>query len=138
MTDSDAAGAAAADSAAFLKAWRARDFEDELKKDYASYFVYEHDGVISGYAGIWCIYETAELIRIAVAPPARRAGIAGMLMEHILKCARERGCERMTLEVRKSNFAARSLYKKYGFTEISVRKGYYEGEDAVIMEKDLV
>ena len=40
----------------------------------------------------------------------------------------------MMLEVRKSNIPAQKLYKKFGFNEISIRKGYYNGEDAVIME----
>ena len=55
-------------------------------------------------------------------------------MKKIFECSAECGCERMMLEVRASNIGARKLYKKYGFNEISVRKGYYNGEDAIIME----
>lgn len=137
MTSADIDAVTVIDRAAFGKPWHKQDFTDELDKDYAYYFTARHCGAIAGYAGIWCVYETAELIRIAVEPKIQRNGIACRLMEHILKLAAEQGCEKMMLEVRKSNGAARALYKKYGFCEISVRKGYYDGEDAVIMEKDL-
>ena len=56
-------------------------------------------------------------------------------MDEIGECAKSQGCERMMLEVRKSNEKARKLYEKDGFSEISVRKGYYDGEDAIIMER---
>ena len=50
------------------------------------------------------------------------------------------GITRLLLEVRAGNAAAQSLYLKYGFTEVGIRKHYYplpEGghEDAVLMEK---
>jgi ribosomal-protein-alanine N-acetyltransferase len=41
----------------------------------------------------------------------------------------------VTLEVRTSNIAAQSLYRKYGFGEAGIRRAYYTDnlEDAVIM-----
>ena len=134
MTYNDIASVADVDRAAFSDAWKDDSFADELKKDYSHYFVAETDGEILGYAGIWCIYETAELIRIATSPNHQKKGVAKELMQAILECAKNCGCERMMLEVRKSNIPAQKLYKKFGFNEISIRKGYYNGEDAVIME----
>ena len=134
MTYNDIASVADVDRAAFPDAWKDDSFADELKKDYSHYFVAETDGEIMGYAGIWCIYETAELIRIATSPNHQKKGVAKELMQAILECAKNCGCERMMLEVRKSNIPAQKLYKKFGFNEISIRKGYYNGEDAVIME----
>lgn len=134
MTYNDIASVADVDRAAFSDAWKDDSFADELKKDYSHYFVAETDGEIMSYAGIWCIYETAELIRIATSPNHQKKGVAKELMQAILECAKNCGCERMMLEVRKSNIPAQKLYKKFGFNEISIRKGYYNGEDAVIME----
>lgn len=134
MTYNDIASVADVDKKAFPDAWKTESFVDEFKKDYSHYFVAETDGEILGYAGIWCIYETAELIRIATTPSHQKKGIAKELMKAILDCAKTCECERMMLEVRKSNTPAQELYKKFGFGEISVRKGYYSGEDAVIME----
>ncbi len=123
-----------ADARSFTKTWNEGMFTDEIKKDYADYFVAEENGEVAGYGGIWSIYETAELMRIAVIPEFRGRGIAKEIMVAMTECARSRGCERMMLEVRKSNVPAQELYKKFGFCEISIRKGYYDGEDAVIME----
>lgn len=134
MTYNDIASVADVDKKAFPDAWKTESFVDELKKDYSHYFVAETDGEILGYAGIWCIYETAELIRIATTPAFRKKGVAKELMQAILDCAKTCECERMMLEVRRSNTPAQELYKKFGFGETSVRKGYYSGEDAVIME----
>lgn len=135
MTDEDISSVSMLDSKVFSKSWNEQMFCDEIKKDYAHYFVCEMDGEIVGYAGIWCIYETAELMRIGVLPTYRGRGIGKQLMDEIGACAKSQGCERMMLEVRKSNEKARKLYEKDGFSEISVRKGYYDGEDAIIMER---
>ena len=138
MTEKDIPKAAAVDAKAFNKPWGSMSFADEIKKDYAHYFVCEDETEIIGYVGIWCLYETAELIRIAVNPSRQQNGVGSILMTEILNCARDCGCERMLLEVHAENTPAQSLYSKFGFSEISVRKGYYDGADARIMEKKLV
>lgn len=137
MTRQDAAAAAAIDKAAFARAWDAKGFEDELAKDYACYILLEENGKAVGYAGIWCIYETAELIRIAVHPSKQGNGFADALMKDILSHAADSGCGHILLEVRAGNTAAKGLYKKHGFGQIDIRRGYYDGEDAVIMERKL-
>ena len=45
----------------------------------------------------------------------------------------DRGALAMTLEVRLSNRGAQEMYKRFGFTAVGVRKGYYAdtGEDAL-------
>lgn len=135
MTESDIPKVCHLDSKAFSDPWNDASFKDELKKDYAFYFVYEDNGEIIGYAGIWCIFETAELIRIGVLPDYEGRGIGTQLMAEIEDAAKSNACERMMLEVRRGNEVARRLYEKNGFSEISVRKGYYNGEDAIIMER---
>lgn len=138
MTKKDIPSAVAVDAKAFNKPWSDISFADEIGKDYAHYFVCEDETELIGYVGIWCLYETAELIRIAVNPSRQQKGIGSMLMTEILNCAKVCECERMLLEVRSTNVPAQSLYNKFGFSQISVRKGYYDGEDASIMEKKLV
>ena len=48
-------------------------------------------------------------------------------------------CLNMSLEVRVSNDKAISLYRKYGFETVALRKNYYEDnhEDAYLMIKQL-
>ena len=97
MVLEDIPGVLAADEKSFTKAWNEGMFVDEIKKEYADYFVAEEKGEIAGYGGIWSIYETAELMRIAVAPEFRGKGIAKKIMEAMTECAISRGWERMML-----------------------------------------
>ena len=64
-------------------------------------------------------------------------GIAGKLLEKLGSYGRERGLERYILEVRAGNESAIHLYERSGFTQVGIRKGFYEQpvEDAVIMAK---
>ena len=57
-----------------------------------------------------------------------------MLLE-LVREAIERGVNNLTLEVRASNTEAQSLYRRFGFIPVGVRRGYYreDGEDAMIM-----
>lgn len=101
------------------------------------YIALTSDGSVAGYAFLSVILDESTLENIAVHPDHRRKGIAGVLLGHIIGRARERGAEIMYLEVRKSNEAARSLYKSAGFEDIALRTNYYRNptEDAVIMRK---
>jgi ribosomal-protein-alanine N-acetyltransferase len=138
MTAADIPAVLEIDKASFSKPWNEKDFSDELSKDYSYYCLIEDNGAAIGYAGIWCIYETAELIRIAVSPTARRTGAGSALMGDILQRAKNSGCLNMLLEVRSKNSGARALYEKYGFNQIDLRRGYYGDDSAVIMERTII
>jgi ribosomal-protein-alanine N-acetyltransferase len=71
-----------------------------------------------------------EILNLAVAPRFRRQGIAGLLLQHELNCRAI-----FYLEVRESNIAARALYGKFGFREVTRRTGYYlhPPETAIVM-----
>lgn len=135
LTKQDVTALTEIDSQAFTKPWSASSFDDELNKDYSYCIAAEDGGITAGYAIIWCIYETAELIRIAVHPKFQNQGIADKLMDSIISGSISKSCKYMLLEVRKSNIAAINLYRKHEFNQISVRRGYYDGEDALIMER---
>jgi [ribosomal protein S18]-alanine N-acetyltransferase len=77
-----------------------------------------------------------ELENIIVDPAMRRSGLGTQLLAALLTEARAQGCQRMLLEVRESNLAARRLYEKHRFQEAGRRPGYYGNppEDAVIMQ----
>ena len=80
--------------------------------------------------------DEGELLQIAVAGAAQRRGVADSLMSEALNRARGTGVETVYLEVRKSNTAAVSLYKKHGFAFSGTRKNYYADptEDAAVMK----
>lgn len=125
------------DYISFSEGWTESMYEGELDKDVSHYFVVTDGDDIVGFAGIWCIYETAEIARIAVKADMRRRGIGAALMNSLIKHAGNKGCERILLEVNENNDAARKMYEKFGFVKIDIRKNYYKDGSAVIMQLDL-
>lgn len=100
--------------------------EDEAKK-------------ICGYLIYSCLAEEAELLRIAVKEDYRGRGYADRLFRmwfSVLEKQEEEKPKKILLEVRAKNEPANELYKKYGFAEIFIRRGYYRNpdDDARIMQ----
>ena len=96
------------------------------------------DGEIVGYACETVLFENAEVDNIAVAKSCRRRGVGKKLLKKLETEAKERGARVILLEVRVSNAPAMTMYLKEGFKGIYVRPRYYpDGEDAVVMQKEL-
>jgi ribosomal-protein-alanine N-acetyltransferase len=93
---------------------------------------------IVGYAAVWLMADEAHLTSIAVRQTYRRQGIGELLLISIIKVALQMKARMVTLETRVSNIGAQSLYEKYGFAKVGMRRRYYSdnGEDAVIMTTD--
>src|SRR4051812_21464871 len=92
-----------------------------------------------GYALAWLIVDELELLGLGTLPGARRRGIARRLLSELVAAGRAAGARRITLEVARSNGAARALYASVGFREFNVRKVYYRatGDDALELELGL-
>lgn len=90
---------------------------------------------LGGYAGLWLMVDEAHITTIAVRPHLRGRGLGELLMVALADRAIAAGADRMTLEVRASNFEAQAVYRKFGFKEEGVRRRYYSdnNEDALIM-----
>lgn len=95
---------------------------------------------VVGFASIWVMADEAHLTNIAVRKQYQRQGIGEQLLISIIDLAAELKADFITLEVRISNTAAQSLYSKYGFTQVSVRRGYYTNnrEDALLMSTESI
>ncbi|MEA4963361.1 tRNA (adenosine(37)-N6)-threonylcarbamoyltransferase complex dimerization subunit type 1 TsaB [Lutispora sp.] len=140
MTGEDIQAVYDVECLSFAAPWSLDSFTSEIySNNMAKYMVARVGEEIVGYGGMWIILDEGHITNIAVHPEHRGKGIGDALVQAIIKIAVENGVKRMTLEVRPSNWAALNLYKKYGFKEAGVRKGYYEdtGEDAVIMWLEL-
>ncbi|MBO1073256.1 ribosomal protein S18-alanine N-acetyltransferase [Roseomonas marmotae] len=80
----------------------------------------------------------AEVLTLAVAPAARRRGLAAALLLAAIDEARLRDAEVMFLEVSDSNTAARALYERAGFAQVGLRRRYYaDGSDALVLSRCL-
>lgn len=75
----------------------------------------------------------AELLTLAVAPAARRRGLATALVARLCAAAAGAGAGEMLLEVAEPNVAARALYARAGFAEVGRRRRYYGAVDALVL-----
>lgn len=92
------------------------------------------DGGLLGAITVQVVGDTADLLRVVVASGARRQGVAQALIRAAVDRSRAAGAGRMLLEVAEDNAAARALYARAGFAELSRRRGYYRDvRDAVVM-----
>jgi len=93
---------------------------------------------IIGFAGFWIMADEAHITNIAVRKIHLRQGIGELLLIALIDLAAKLNARMITLEVRASNIAAQSLYSKYGFTHVGLRRGYYtnDREDGVLMSAE--
>jgi len=136
MTDADVKEVLRIEQQSFSTQWPSNAFYQELHDNkLAHYFVGRVGGKVVAYGGIWVILEDSHVTTIAVHPGYRGRKYGEIMLLRLLDEAMERGASWMTLEVRESNTVAQSLYRKYGFTTVSTRKGYYSdnNENALVM-----
>lgn len=114
--------------------WTASTLEEELKNENSFYVVAKVNQQIIGFAGIWKAVDDVHITNIVVKKEFRKNGIGGLLLEKLISLTKELNFKELTLEVNTKNIAAIKLYKKYGFTELGIRKKYYNNtDDAIIM-----
>lgn len=136
MASSDIAAVTRIERASFATVWPSDAFYNELSTNkLAHYFVGRLHERIVAYGGIWVILEDSHVTTLAVDPEYRARRFGELLLLRLIDEAIERGAAWMTLEVRESNTVAQRLYRKYGFTTVTMRTGYYsdDNESALIM-----
>lgn len=138
MTGDDLDAVEAIEIVSYTTPWKVQHFRDEIAARFSWPLVAEEEGNVVGYVCLMSLFEEAQILNIAVSPGQRGRGIALMMLEAAIRLAREKGAEKVALEVRASNHAAISLYAQLGFERVGVRSGYYEAtEDAILMEKSI-
>lgn len=95
---------------------------------YASFLVYIDDRIVTGYLYYSDIYDRIEINQINVIDKYKRQGYASELMKHLI--AKNKS---ISLEVKCDNIPAIRLYEKFGFKQVAVREGYYDGVDGYLM-----
>lgn len=124
----------------FSSPWSEKSLSEELDNS-ASHFICALDGdELMGYIGVQEICGEAYITNIAVFSEYRGRGVGRALLKNACGGAEKRDCEFITLEVRKSNEAAISLYISEGFKEAGIRKNFYSDptEDGIIYTKNFV
>lgn len=136
MAPQDIAAVMRIERASFATVWPSDAFYNELSTNkLAHYFVGRFEERVVAYGGIWVILEDSHVTTLAVDPDYRGRRFGEVLLLRLIDEAIERGAAWMTLEVRESNTIAQRLYRKYGFTTVTMRAGYYsdDNESALIM-----
>ena len=96
---------------------------------------------IVGYAGLLLGAGEAEVLTIAVHPTREGNGLGAALLTELLREAARRHCDEVVLEVRADNNRAQALYRRFGFVQIGIRRGYYQpaNVDAWVMRsRDII
>ena len=109
----------------------------DLQNDCYKYFVAKVDNEIVGYIAIKILFDSADLLSIVTDSNFKRCHVATTMLEYVIEYLLNNNIAEILLEVRKSNIPAISLYEKFNFEKISVRKNYYKNpaEDAIIYRK---
>lgn len=121
--------------------WSRRLFEEALENENtSSLLALGEDGRVLGYLLFTAVLDEGGVDNIAVAPAARRRGVASALLEEFHRYGREHGLTSLFLEVRPSNAGAAALYQKLGYREAGRRKNYYLSpkEDAILMKLEIM
>lgn len=120
------------------EAWSGEVFESEfaLLGTTRTYRVIEENNEVVAYFGLAIVDDTADITTIAVRADFQGHGIGTKLMQEILDIAAERNLRKIMLEVKPENLAAISLYQKFDFEVIGLRRNYYgPSKDALTMQK---
>jgi ribosomal-protein-alanine N-acetyltransferase len=93
---------------------------------------------IVGFSGLWHMVNEAHITTIAAHPDYRGRGVGELMLSSMIGLAYGVHARYVTLEVRVSNYVAQNLYRKYGFSQVSVRRRYYSDnhEDAFVMSTE--
>lgn len=96
-------------------------------------------GDVVGYAGLWFDGEVTQVMTLGVATRAQHCGIGSQLLVALVDRSRQLGATGVLLEVAVTNAAAVTMYEKFGFVRLGLRKRYYQPEDvdAYTMRLDL-
>lgn len=118
--------------------WSEQSWRSELDASDHLVLVSRREDGLAAAACFSVLADTAELLRVIVAPDAQRAGRARRLIRAGRQWAQAAGAHRMLLEVRHDNMAAIELYTRTGFVPIAQRRDYYgTGSHGVVMETEL-
>ncbi len=157
MSSDDLAQVMAIENNAQASPWGRLSFEESLTKSHfcrvLEFFVENDqrldsrepglDGHVVAYHVVCPILDELHILNVVAAPQYQGIGLGHRLMHDILEIAKRHQSQRIFLEVRASNEKAQSLYLKWQFKQIGLRKEYYrpsasgsEREDALIFMRD--
>jgi ribosomal-protein-alanine N-acetyltransferase len=139
-TESDLDAVLAIEEASFTNPWTREMYLAELENRGVSFcfLARNADRQVVGFCSFWRVVDELHINNLAVLPQHRRGGAATALLQHVFREGARLGAARATLEVRRSNEAARILYERFGFSVAGTRRAYYSKpvEDAIVLWRE--
>ncbi len=137
MTAAHVAAIAAIERACFADPWSETALAEELDNGTAAFFVAVEGDAVLGYGGMHNTGFDAYITNVAVAPEARRRGVARAILAAFDEFCQQHRLDSISLEVRVSNAPAIALYEGAGYVREGVRPHFYRHpvEDAAIYTK---
>lgn len=140
MHEADVAEVVRIERASYTFPWTEGIFRDCLRVKYICRVI-EVGATVVGYGIMSVGAGEAHLLNVCVSGAYRCRGIGRRLLQHLLRLAARAGALEAFLEARPSNLPAIRLYESLGFTQIGVRRGYYQAvggrEDAIVLKRRL-
>ena len=132
----------AIESSAYEFPWSRGNFVDSLNAGYLARKRVDAAGAWLGYFIAMPGVQELHLLNLTVAPQHQRRGHARAMLDRLVNEGSALGAQRIWLEVRVSNERAQQVYRRYGFRDIGLRRGYYPAgplarENAIVMSLDL-
>lgn len=119
--------------------WSRKLFAAEFSAHHSLVFGSRFGGMIIGYIVVHVVIDEAHIMNFGMRTIYRGQGFGRALLTETLLDLNRRGVRWVTLEVRRSNIVAASLYESLGFSEVGVREHYYSdnGEDALVLSLNM-
>lgn len=136
MREADLDAVLAIEQAVYAHPWTRANFADSLRAGYRCN-TWRLGGELVGYFVLLAAAGEAHLLNLSIAEGRQRRGHGAALLREAMRVARENDARQIFLEVRPSNLAGKSLYQRFGFRKVALRRGYYPArggrEDALVL-----
>ena len=118
--------------------WDSKAIESLIVDPNKKCLVADLHGEVVGYVGAETVLDECNIGNIVTHKGYRGRGFASVMMEILLSGLKNKGINKIFLEVEHDNEPAIALYEKFGFVRYGLRRDYYgQGKDAVLMSLDL-
>ena len=118
--------------------WDSKAIESLIVDPNKKCLVADLHGEVVGYVGAETVLDECNIGNIVTRKDYRGRGFASVMMEILLSGLKNKGINKIFLEVEHDNEPAIALYEKFGFIRYGLRRDYYgQGKDAILMSLDL-
>ena len=109
----------------FTNSWSENTLEEQLKIKTSLNLGLKANNELISYVLCQDLFPEIEILRFGVKRKFQLQGNGKFLLKSLISLLKQKNYNRIFLEVNTSNSKAISLYKQFGFIDISIRKNYY-------------